>query len=183
MKEVWEVYSEQLFFAHHAFGLKIHSFVLMNNHFHLLATSPRANLSETMCYFMRETSRELGRLSKRINQIYGRPYFGSSLTSNHYFLNAYKYVYRNPVEAGLADCVESYPFSTLRALLGAQHTMIPVQEDTLLFSDVESQLRWLNTPYPNAKMRESIRKALQRREFRFPRTTKGKPHPLETHLY
>jgi REP element-mobilizing transposase RayT len=107
MEEVWTVMTEQLHFAHHAFNLRIRSFVLMSNHFHMLVSTPDSNLPQAMAFFMRETSREIIRRAGRINQAWGGPYSGSMLTQNSYFLNAYKYVYRNPVKAGLCrQCEE-----------------------------------------------------------------------------
>ncbi len=181
--DVWDVYSDYLFLMHHPFKLQIHCFILMNNHFHLIASTPLANLSKIMEYFMRETSRELGRLSGRINQIYGRPYFASQLSTYHYFLNAYKCAYRNPVDAGICTLAETYLYSTLIPLVGLSHTKIPVSEDTLLFSDVENQLDWINRPYPNPQTREIIRSALKHREFKFPKNNRGNSHILESVLY
>ena len=182
MEETWSICSDFLHFIHHAESIRIHNFVLMNNHFHLIASTPQANLGRAMGYFMRETSREFGRVSGRINRIYGRPYHASLLNSYHYYLNAYKYVYRNPVDAGLCHRAEEYRFSTLHSLLGQSHTIIPVLEDTLLHGDVERELNWINTSYPEEQIRQTIRKALRRRVFVFPKV-RGKPHPMESKLY
>lgn len=45
--------SEELFFASRVHGLEIHAFVLMPNHFHLLARSPTVDLGKPMHHFMR----------------------------------------------------------------------------------------------------------------------------------
>ena len=133
--------------------IEICAWVLMNNHFHLLVSTPDANLDRAMNYLMRETSRVIGWRAGRINQVYGGPYNWSVLMSQHYYLNAYKYVYRNPVEAGLATAVENYKFSTLPGLLGAQLLVIPVEDDEILFSDANQKLAWLNESYPNEQIR------------------------------
>lgn len=182
LNQVWETYSNHLFYLKHWFNFKIHSFVLMPNHFHLICEAPEGNLAIAMNYFMRETSRELGKRSGRINQIYGRPYFASTLKTNHYFLNAYKYVYRNPIEARLCTTAEAYPFSTLHSTLGlAQHT-IPTHVDENLFQDTKKHLRWINTAYESQDLKQSIKAALNHREFKFSRDRKGRPHKLESTL-
>lgn len=170
--------SEQLHFIHGAFGVKIHSFVLMSNHFHLLMSTPRSNLSSAMEWFMRETSRDLTRAGNRINQTYGGSHYRSILGSNHYFLNAYKYNYYNPVKARICADVLRYPYSTLAGKLGLSKMLIPVDDDLTLFSDVEGTLSWLNRP-PNEKMWKAMRLALHRKEFKLSKVN-GKPHPLET---
>jgi REP element-mobilizing transposase RayT len=167
LPDVWDIFSEYLFFINRAFNVKVHSFVLMNNHFHLILSTPNANLSEAMNYFMRETSRQFGYASGRINQIYGGPYFWSQLRSEIYYGHAYKYVYRNPVEAGLCLNVEDYPFSTLYALLGKSKTIIPISEDVLFFSDIESQILWLNEAYKSESYKKEIKNALRKRQFHF----------------
>lgn len=71
MPDAWSVMGDYLYLTTHLFSLEILSFVLMGNHFHLLVRAPQANISPAMNYFMRETSREVSRLSGRINQTYG----------------------------------------------------------------------------------------------------------------
>jgi putative transposase len=183
ISEVWEILSEYLFFIHHVFNIKIHSFVLMNNHFHLILSTPESNLSQAMNYFMRETSKQLGLSSRRINQIYGGPYFWSVLKSEVYYGHAYKYVYRNPVEGGLCLKVEDYLFSTLHSLVGKSKTIIPVLEDTLLFSDVESQISWLNKNYKIDSYKQDIKNALRKREFQFGKDRDRNSSVLEQNFY
>jgi len=177
MIDVWEIFSEQLHFIRHAYNIRILAFVLMNNHYHLLVRTPDANLAEGMGWFNRECSRTLTRHGNRINQTYGARYFRCLIATNHYYLNAYKYIYRNPVTAGVCDSVESYPFSSLNGLLGGSKLTIPIEEDLTLFDDVEGTLNWLNQA-PSLENWEAVRKALRRREFRLGKVNR-KPHPLE----
>ncbi|MBK9294916.1 MAG: transposase [Oligoflexia bacterium] len=176
---VWKILSERLYFANHAFYTKIHSFVLMNNHFHLLITTPKSNLNHFMQYLMSEVSREITYYSGRINQTFGGPYYSSVIKNNFHFLHAYKYVYRNPVEAKLAENVESYTFSTLNGLLGKSHILIPVVEDRLLLANVNQTLEWLNTAYVK-DYKEQVKSALRRAEFILPKNRiSRKPSELE----
>lgn len=164
LEEVWEVMSEELFGLARLFEFRIHLFVLMDNHYHMVASTPQANISEGMATFNRRTSVRITKSQGRINQTYGARHYPCLLNSTHYYLNTYKYFYRNPVEAGLVRNVEDYRFGTLSGLLGTRHLFIPVWEDETLFSDVEGTLKWLNT-CPRPEDRESMRKALGRRTF------------------
>lgn len=177
MQEVWSIMSEQLFFVHHAFHFKIFAFVLMNNHFHLIVQTPEANLSDGMRWFMRETSRELARKGNRINQTYGGRYFRSIIKTPHHYLNTYKYVYHNPIKAGICKNVLDYPFSTIQGVLGKDLLLIPLEEDETLFNSIEDTLSWLNQ-IPTDQNWESVRKALRRSEFKLTNVNKKK-HPLE----
>lgn len=177
MDVVWDIMSAQLFFIHHAFKVEILAFVLMSNHFHLILRTPLSNISEVMGWFMRETSRALTRSGNRINQTYGGRHFKSIMMSHNYYLNAYKYLYHNPIHAGLCDNVLDYRYSTLPALLGRQRSVIPVKEDLTLFSDVSGTLDWLNRK-PSEENWKAVDRAIHRKIFNFPRV-ESCPHPLE----
>ena len=124
MEMVWEIMVSQLYFIHHAYEVEILAFVLMNNHFHFLLRTPLANLSSAMGWFMRETSRALTRAGNRINMSYGSRHYRSIINTDHYLLNAYKYVYHNPIHAGICANVMDYQFSTLPGLLGSKKLII-----------------------------------------------------------
>ena len=136
----------------------------MNNHYHLIASTPRANISQCMQYFNLATSKRLAEAGNRDNETYAGRHYKTVLHSHNYYLNAYKYIYRNPIKARIVERAELYPFSTLYGLLGQRKTIIPVIEDITLFSDPESCLRWLNLA-PNVEVEEAVRYALKRPYF------------------
>lgn len=183
MDEVWSIMEDYLYFINKAYFIEIYSFVLMKNHFHLIARSPEANLSEGMAYFMRQTSLMITKSTGRINQTYGSRFFRSLIDSDHHFSTVYKYVYRNPVEAFVVHNVEDYRYSTLNGLLGLSRMGVPVVEDTLLFSGIDKNLQWLNRA-PRVEDLDLVRKALRRNIFKLPRCeTNKKPHRLNAEFY
>lgn len=145
MERVWEIFSEELTRTNKDHKLQIHSFVLLNNHYHLIASTPQANISQCMHQFMSRTSRRLTKEGNRINETFAGRHFKCILQHQNYFLNAYKYNFRNPVAAGLCELVEDYPYSTLSGALGKTKISIPVCEDTTLLCDPQGTLNWLNT--------------------------------------
>lgn len=168
MPVVWRIFSDYLHFISHAYNIQIHSFVLMSNHFHMLIVTPNSNVDEAMNYLMREVSRAIGKEAGRINQIFGGPYHWTLIKNSLYYQHAYKYIYRNPVHAGICEKVEEYPFSSLRGLLGIQHLIVPVVDNMNLIQDTDRQLNWLNRVYSDEN-RLAIKTALKHREFSFPR--------------
>ncbi len=183
MPAVWKIATDHLFFVKHAYQLKIYSFVLMSNHFHLIVQAPENNLSEAMAYFLREMSKDLTKSSGRLNQTWGGRFFRSRLGSYHYFMQAYKYVYQNPIRAGLCSSVETYPFSTLGALFGQTPLEIPLEYDAVLFeNDFSEALKWLNRR-PAPEDLQALRKALMKTDFKLCKCPKKKsPNPLEFRL-
>jgi putative transposase len=173
MSTVWSIMSDELRFANYAYGVKIHSFVLMTNHFHLLLSTPEANLSLAMWNFMGKSSRFLTKAGNRINQTYGSRHFRTVVKGYHYFTHAYKYVYANPVKAGLCERAELYPYSTLNGLIGLNRLTIPLEEDTLLFGNVEKTLEWLNKKTDDEDW-QKIKTAMKKKEFKIAKDKNSK---------
>ncbi|MCB9026987.1 MAG: transposase [Bdellovibrionaceae bacterium] len=179
MENVWDIFCRQLTYISWVYDAKVHAFVLMNNHFHLLVSTPRSNLSEIMANFMKETSRQINGVTGRINQTYGSRHFRSIIASQHYYLHAYKYVYRNPVAAGITERCETYKFSSLNFLIGKTFVGFPVVEDNTLFSDIEGTLIWLNSN-PDADDWITVGNAMRKSKFQIAKDKSTKrPHRLE----
>lgn len=182
MEFVWSVFADYLHFIWRAYDVRIHAFVLMNNHFHMLISTPEGNLDVAMNYLLREVSKRIGERSGRINQIFGGPYHWTVIKNSIYYQHAYKYIYRNPVHAGLSRTVQEYPFSTLRGLIGMDYLYIPAYDNLHLIQNPHHQLQWLNEEYEK-ESREAIRYALRRKEFSFPReSSTHRAHYLEDHV-
>jgi putative transposase len=179
-EKAWKIFEDYLYLLHHGFGIRILQFVLMPNHFHLCLRPTEANLPDAMNYFMRETSKAIGSSAKRINQVYGSPYHPTAILNNHHYLNTYKYVYRNPVKAGLCANVEDYSYSTLHGKLGKSRLIIPTEDDSILFNpEIDwTELDWLNTP-PSEDDDESIGLALKKSVFKLPSRPGSYPNRLE----
>ncbi len=160
--------SRHLYFVTRAYAAEIHAFVLMQNHFHLIISTPNSNLDKIMAYLMYWTTFEITHASGRINQCFGSRHFACMMTSHHYYLHAYKYIYRNPVQAGVAIRAEDYPYSTLRGLLGLQRMHIPLIHDSTLFCDVEGTLNWLNKN-PGEQNWKEVGRALRHQTFTLPK--------------
>jgi putative transposase len=183
LSESWRIFEDGLFALGHFFKFKVANFVLMPNHIHSLIWTPEQNLSEGVGYFLRETAREMNRHSGRINQVFGGRFHRSLIEHPNYLTNVYKYIYRNPVEAGLVTRCEDYLYSTLRGCIGFRAMCIPLVEDELLMSDPTSTIDWLNRN-PCGKDREAIRRALKRSRFQLPRDPANhRPHRLEIERY
>ena len=179
MPIVWKIMTKHLHFIHLAYNVRIVAFVLMSNHFHLIIRAPEGNLSEAMQFFMSQTGRDLRENSHRINRCFGGRFHRSLLTSHHYFNHAYKYLYQNPVVAGIAKLPEDYPFSTLPGLLGRAKLDVPICDD-ISWESLDSRLatlKWLGRE-PDPHDWKKIKKALKKSEFAIAREGRD-PDKLE----
>jgi len=165
MNDVWDIFCEELSDTAINLKLDVHSFVLMSNHFHLIASTPEANISTCMQRFMYRSSRRLTRKGNRINQTFSGRHYKCILQHPNYYLNAYKYNYRNPVAAGVCDTVESYPFSSLQFVMKTVMPKVPLLEDSTFLADPAGTLKWLNTPSDPEKL-EALRFGFKHQYFK-----------------
>lgn len=165
MEEVWVIFCEELKRTAQDFRWEIHSFVLMSNHFHLIVSTPKANISDCMQQFMYRSSRRLTRAGNRINQTFAGRHYKCILQHHNYYLNAYKYNYRNPVSSRICLNVEDYPFSTLRSLTGQSKLLFPLMKDETFWSDPQGTLKWLNAE-PDPLKFEGVQYGLKYQYFK-----------------
>jgi REP element-mobilizing transposase RayT len=158
------------------YDIRVHGFVLMSNHFHLISSAPKLNLGLALRYFMTETSRGIRFKSSRINHIYGGRNYKTIIKTPEYYAHCLKYVYRNPVEAKITEKVEDYRWSTASIRRDRIHSLISEVEsghDEFLPEDHVERLKWFNEPY-DEKIKNQISLALRRTEFHFKPTQNSK---------
>ncbi len=156
---VWEIAQRAMREAILLHPVNIVSFVLMNNHYHLLLYTPEGNLDKFMYEFNKRFALEIKRRSGHINHIFGGRYKWCLIESQQYFMNCYRYVYQNPIRAGLVCRCEDYPYSSLRSLLRLSNFSVPLH-DTFGFKDLYV-LNWLNEILTEEE-REGLKKRLSR---------------------
>jgi REP element-mobilizing transposase RayT len=188
MEQVWRVFSGACWEISLLTDARIHAFVLMSNHYHLMLSTPGPDLGEVMQRFACSITRIYNLISGREGHLFNGRYRWSLIGTSRYYAHALKYVYRNPVKAGIVDQVEEYPFSTLYARLGQGPASFPLFHpgegagDALIPELASDQLGWLNSPF-RPEDENAIRKALRRKAFELPRLGAARaPSPLETRL-
>ena len=158
--EMWEIFMSHLYFIHREFGVGIHSFVLMGNHFHLLCHTPQGNIDEVMMRLMKRTSDEVNRRTNSVNHLWGTRYKWSVIQARPYYYQVYKYIYQNPLRAKIVDKVENYPFSTLvKKSPFPLHSFLP-----FAFGGSQGELAWINDIFQE-KQSSAIRAGLRKGTF------------------
>ncbi len=178
LETLWQIFLENLKTLNKDYRCKIHSFVLMSNHYHLLISAPDGNIDRAMQYLQRETARTANAKTGRQNHFFGTRYRWSVIRTENYYWNAMKYVLRNPVRSGLVENVEDYPFSSLNRENEIWNFPIPFCDHSMN----RTYLEWLNDPFQN-ESEHLIRKALRRKEFQLPRTKQGRKPVLDAAPY
>src|ERR1035437_912272 len=95
------------------FGVAIHAYVLMSNHFHLLATPQTANgLPQMMQAVGRRYVRYFNDVQKRSGTLWEGRYKSTLIQSDRYLLACMAYIDLNPVRAALVAQAGDYPWSS-----------------------------------------------------------------------
>jgi putative transposase len=95
------------------FGVAIHSYVLMSNHFHLLATPSTADgLPQMMQAVGRRYVRHFNDTQGRSGTLWEGRYKSTLIQTERYLLACMVYIDLNPVRAGLVALARDYPWSS-----------------------------------------------------------------------
>ena len=97
------------------FDVELFAYVLMNNHYHLLLSSRRANLSRAMQWFGVTYTNRFNAINSRSGHLFqGR--FKSMLVQNDaYLMRLSLYIHRNPLRAGIVNRLADYRWSSYRS--------------------------------------------------------------------
>jgi putative transposase len=79
------------------FSVRVHAYVLMSNHFHLIVETPKANLSEFMRQFNISYTGYYNRRHRRSGHLYQGRFKAVVVDKDSYLLELSRYVHLNPV--------------------------------------------------------------------------------------
>ena len=103
------------------FKVDIHSYVLMTNHFHLLATpQTETGLPQMMQAVGRSYVRYFNDLHGRSGTLWEGRYRSTLIQTDRYLLACMAYIDLNPVRAGLVSDVRDYPWSSHAFYVGVR---------------------------------------------------------------
>ena len=105
------------------FNLKIHGYVLMDNHFHLLMETPDANLSTAMHHINTSYSNWFKSKHQIIGSVFQGRYKSILVEKDLYLLILSVYIHLNPVRAEIVEKPEEYKWSSFRIYMGGEKTI------------------------------------------------------------
>ncbi len=97
------------------FEISIFAYVLMNNHYHLLAKTKQANLKKAMQWFGTTYTLRFNRRHFRSGHLFQGRYKSMLIQNNDYLLQLSYYIHRNPLRAGIVQRLDGYRWSSYNA--------------------------------------------------------------------
>jgi putative transposase len=113
-----ETFLEYIGKAVERYGIKVHTYCLMNTHYHLLIETPRSNLSQTIKWINVSYSIYFNRKRKRFGHLFQGRFKSVLVEADEYLKHLSRYIHLNPVRAGMVEHCKDYPWSSYRALSG-----------------------------------------------------------------
>jgi len=111
------------------FNVLIHAYILMGNHYHLIAETPQANLSVFMHALNSWYTTYFNIKRKRSGHLFQGRYKALLVDVDSYLLELSRYIHLNPVRAGISEKPEDWLFSSYRSY-------ITPGENTFVFRDL-----------------------------------------------
>jgi putative transposase len=118
--------------ASEQWNLKIATFCLMTNHYHLLVQTPDANLSRCMRHINGVYTQWFNRAYQQDGQLFRGRYKAVLVEGDSHLLEVMRYIHRNPLNAGLAQQLDDYPWSSHHEYLSSARTAAWLFKEPLL---------------------------------------------------
>jgi REP element-mobilizing transposase RayT len=99
------------------YGIEVHAYSLLNNHYHLLIHTPTAGLSRAMRHLNGVYTQKVNKGWRSDGPIYRGRYKAILVDSNEYLLELVRYIHLNPVKAGLCAHPKEHPWTSHVAYL------------------------------------------------------------------
>jgi REP-associated tyrosine transposase len=100
------------------FAWRLHAYVLMGNHYHLLLETPEPNLSRGMHRLNSIYSQQFNKRHERVGHLLQGRFHAILVEKERHLLELVRYLVLNPVRAGLADSASEWPWSNFAATAG-----------------------------------------------------------------
>ncbi len=99
--------------AERKYGIVLHAYCLMPNHYHLLLETPNGQLNQAMRHLDGVYTQYFNRKNRRVGPLLQGRYKAVLVDADSYLLEVSRYIHMNPVEAGLIERPERYPRSSM----------------------------------------------------------------------
>ncbi len=114
------------------FGWRLHAYVLMGNHYHLLVETPEPTLSRGMRQLNGLYTQAFNRRHRRVGHLLQGRFKGILIERESHLLELGRYVVLNPVRAGLVRRPDAWAWSSYRVTAGLKPAPLWLRTDETL---------------------------------------------------
>ena len=114
------------------YGLELHAYCLLGNHYHLLVRSNAGRLSDAMRWLSSRYTQSINYDKGQDGPLFRGRFASVLICEEEHLLEASRYIHLNPVSAGLASVPEQWPWSSASAYLNIIPTPQWLATDAIL---------------------------------------------------
>jgi putative transposase len=111
-RQIIRIFFNALKETHEKYTFLVHHVVLMSNHYHIVATATEDNLHRAMQYLNSRIAIRYNRLVRKSGHLWGDRYASCIIDTDEYYLACVRYIYRNPLRAGMVQDLKEFPDSS-----------------------------------------------------------------------
>jgi putative transposase len=127
-----EKFLEYMALAVERFGLRVHAYCLMSNHYHLLVETPQPNLSRAMQWLNVSYATYFNIKGGRKGHLFQGRFKSLLVDADSYLSEVSRYIHLNPVRAKLVAKATDHLWSSYAALIGRRKAPEWLETDWLL---------------------------------------------------
>ena len=145
------------------FGHRVHAFICMTNHIHLVIQVGNIPLSRIMQNLSFRYTRWVNWRQHRSGHLFQGRYKAVMIEADEYLLQLVGYLHLNPVRTGMVNKPDDYPWSSQRAYIGREIIPWLTTEIVLAqFADNQATARRLFGTFVNDRINEGHREEFHR---------------------
>ncbi len=123
-KADYEKFKQCIAEAEKRYGILLHCYVLMSNHYHLVIETPDSNLSKVMHHINGSYTTYMNIKKNRSGHLFQGRYKAIVVDRDDYLLELSRYIHLNPVRAGMVLRPEDYFYSSYKSYLSRNNDKI-----------------------------------------------------------
>jgi REP element-mobilizing transposase RayT len=123
------------------YGYLLHAYALMDNHFHILIETPKANLSQIMQNVNTSYTVYINKRHKRFGHLFQGRFKGIIVDKETYLIVLTRYIHLNPVRARIVKRPEDYRWTSYREYIGVskeKESLVDTTETLSCFSKTKN---------------------------------------------
>ena len=113
-----EIFLEYFAKAVERFGIKIHTYCLMTNHYHMLIETPQSNLSQAIKWINVSYAAYFNRKRSRSGHLFQGRFKSILVDADEYLKPLSRYIHLNPMRAKIVNVLAEYKWSSYPAFIG-----------------------------------------------------------------
>ncbi len=153
----YEYFEELMCFYAKSYGITIHNYCLMSNHYHLLIEISQENLSKFMRQLNMNYAIYFNKKNKRVGHLWQGRFKSWYVTNEAYLYTLMIYIEQNPLKANMVKMLEEYPYSSYNYLVNSSTVPECLKQSWIVQNykdDVDAIKAFLNSTIDTTQLTE-----------------------------